>query len=114
MLLAFAPVTFELVAGIFELARFLWIEFGLGTANLTNKAVEVGRMFLVPDESGKRGFLYRHRVPPCGKHSKYPGRRPDFYGVLTPPPKPPRPAIARRAFPRREALRRNAIRGKTS
>ena len=75
------------MAGIFEFARFLWIEFRLGSANLTNKNVEVGRTFLVPDESGKREFLYRHRVPPCGKHSKSALPRPDFYGVLMRPSK---------------------------
>ena len=87
MLLAFAAVTFEFVAGIFELARFLGIEFGLGSADFTNKNVEVGRTFLVPDESGKREFLNRHRLPPCRKHSKYPALRPDYYGILMRLPK---------------------------
>lgn len=94
-LLPFAPVALELMAGIFELARFLGIEFGLGSADFTNKDVEVGRTFLVPDESGKREFLYRHRVPPCGKHSKCPAPRPDFYGILMRPSNPPRPPVVR-------------------
>jgi hypothetical protein len=112
VLLAFAPVAFELMTGIFEFARFVRIEFGLGSANLTNEDVEVGRMFKVPDESGKREFLYRHRVPPCGKHSKYPGPRPDYYGVLTRPSKLPCLAVARGATLRRKTLRRNAVRGR--
>jgi hypothetical protein len=55
----------ELVAGIFEFARFLRIELGFRSADLANEEVEVGRAFLVPDESGKRQVLYRHRFPPC-------------------------------------------------
>ena len=69
-LLAFAPVAFELMTGIFEIASFLWIEFGLGSADFADQEMEVGRLFFVPDKSGKREFLDGHQIPPGGKHSR--------------------------------------------
>ena len=70
ILLALAPVAFELMPGILELAGFMRIELCFGTADFADKEMEVGRLFFVPDKSGEREFLDGHRIPPRGKHSK--------------------------------------------
>jgi hypothetical protein len=82
-LLALAPVAFELMTGILEVARFMRIELRFGTADFADKDMEVGRLFFVPDKSGERKFLDGHRIPPRAKHSKS-DCCPLFFCVATP------------------------------
>lgn len=74
-LLALAPMAFQLMTGIFEIAGFMRIELGLGPADFADKDVEVRRLFFVPDKSGKREFLDGHRIPPGGRIANGPGCR---------------------------------------
>ena len=69
-LLAFAPVAFDLMTGVVEVARFFGIEFGLCTADFTYEDVEVGEDFFVPYKSWKKEFLGGHSVPPAESITK--------------------------------------------
>jgi hypothetical protein len=53
------------MAGLFKIARLVGIEVGLGSADFAYQQVEVRKLFSVPDKSGKREFLDRHRLPPA-------------------------------------------------
>ena len=65
MLLILAPVMLNLMAGVFESARMSWVVFGFDFADFANKDMEVRRPSVVPNESGKGEFLYRHQIPPA-------------------------------------------------
>jgi hypothetical protein len=69
-LLAFAPVPFDQVSGLFKISRRVGIEVGFRSADFTYKQVEVGKFFDVPDESGKTEVLGEHRIPPAAEHSR--------------------------------------------
>jgi hypothetical protein len=64
------------MAGVFNVAGLFRIELGFGSADFANESVEVGRLFLVPDE-GKHEFLDGHLDLLCAEHirSRIPGKR---------------------------------------
>ena len=58
-------MSFDQAAGLFKISWLVGIEVGFGSADFAYKQVEVGKLFCEPDESGKRDFLNRHRIPPA-------------------------------------------------
>jgi hypothetical protein len=69
-LLIFAAVMLDLMEGVFELSGFKRIELGFGFADVTDQCLEVGRLGVALNKSGKSEFLDWHRVPPGASIAK--------------------------------------------
>ena len=70
MLLILAPVMLDLMKGVFKVAGFKRIELGFGSADFADQDLEVGRLGVALDESGKSELLGWHRIPPTASIAK--------------------------------------------